>query len=160
MEQEGAGLRDELISLLGEKIYIGNKVDRQYMAGIIFDNPDLLFKVNQIVHPRVAEDFLSWCHSLTHFPYVIMESAILIESDLLSLFDIIILVTAPEDVRIKRIINRPGMTREKIHAVMKNQLPECEKNLHADFVIHNDCKNLVLPQILNLHNRFMQSAEK
>ena len=154
--EHDAVIRHDLMAWLGEDIYAGNSLDRLKMAGLIFTNPELLKIVNRIVHPRVAVDFQNWCDSYENKPYVIQESAILIESEAYRFVDFIILVTAPEDVRFNRVITRDGMTPEKIHAIMKNQWPDNEKASRSQFVLPNDNKSLILPGILDLHSRLVQ----
>jgi len=149
-------IRHDLMAWLGEDIYSGNELDRLKMAGLIFTNPELLQIVNRIVHPRVAADFQNWCESYENKPYVIQESAILFESGAYRFVDFIVLVTAPEDIRLNRVITRNGMTPEKIQAIMKNQWPDNEKTSRSQFILNNDNKSLVLPRILNLHSQLMQ----
>ena len=146
-----AEIRKGLTGILGAEIYEGGKLDRSTLSRLIFDNPKLLADVNRIVHPRVGQNFREWCSSYTSVPFVIQESAILFESNTFNLFDYIILVTAPEAIRIKRVLLRPGMTRKKILGIMKNQLPEEEKMVRSHFVINNDESTLILPLILSIY---------
>jgi dephospho-CoA kinase len=149
-------IRHDLRAWLGEDIYAGNSLDRIKMAGLIFTNPELLKIVNRIVHPRVAADFQNWCDSSGNKPYVIQESAILFESEAYRFVDYIVLVTAPADVRQSRVMNRDGMTPEKIQAIMQNQWPDSEKASRSQFILKNDNKSLVLPRILDLHSQLSQ----
>ena len=144
-------IKKNLTGIFGGSIYEGEKLNRSKLAGLIFDNPQLLAKVNRIVHPGVAHDFGVWSSSFTSVPFVIQESAILFESNAYKLFDYIILVTAPEEIRIQRVLSRPAMTREKILKIIKNQLPEEEKIVRSHFVIKNDETTLILPLILSLY---------
>jgi dephospho-CoA kinase len=155
-ENDGA-IRQDLISLLGNDIYSGKSLNRSKMAEMIFNDQELLKKVNHIIHPRVVSDFQNWCQAMAGFPYVIQESAILFESELYRMFDFIVLVTAPEEVRFRRVITRNGMTIEKIHSIMKNQLPEKEILVRSHLILRNDDKNLVLPPILKFHRELMQN---
>jgi len=145
------GIRNGLIGIFGESIYTGGKLDRSKLAGLIFDDSDLLAGVNRVVHPRVAHHFYKWWSSFTHIPFVIHESAILFESDAYKGFDRIILVTAPEEMRIQRVLDRSGMTREKILRIIKNQFPEEEKIVRSHFVLKNDGTTLLLPHILSIY---------
>jgi dephospho-CoA kinase len=157
LTENDAAIRQNLISLLGNGIYSGKSLNRTKMAEIIFNNRELLKKVNQFIHPGVVSDFQNWCKAMAGFPYVIQESAILFESELYQKFDFIVLVTAPEEVRFRRVITRKGMTAEKIHSIMKNQLPEKEILVRSHLVLKNDDKNLVLPLILKFHTELMQN---
>ncbi len=145
-------IRNGLIRIFGESIFAGGKLDRSMLAGLIFDDPALLAGVNRIVHPRVANHFYQWCSTFTHIPFVIHESAILFESDAYKGFDRIILVTAPEEMRIQRVLERSGMSEVKIQRIIKNQLPEEEKIVRSHFVLKNDGTTLLLPQIISIYN--------
>jgi dephospho-CoA kinase len=144
-------IKKALTGVFGATIYEGGKLNRSKLSGLIFDNPRLLADVNRIVHPGVRHNFSEWCSSFSGVPFVIQESAILFESKSYSLFDFIILVTAPEEIRIQRVLSRPGMTREKILGIMKNQFTEEEKISRSHFVISNDETTLILPLILKIY---------
>ncbi len=149
-------IRHDLMAWLGEDIYSGVSLDRSKLAGLIFSNPEMLETVNRIVHPRVAVDFENWCASFGNKPYVVQESAILFESGAYRFVDRVILVTAPEQVRIDRVMDRAGMTSDRIKAVMKNQLTDEEKAKRSQYILSNDNKSLILPGILEIHSELMQ----
>jgi dephospho-CoA kinase len=149
-------IRKDLTGIFDASIYEGEKLNRSKLAGLIFENPELLARVNRIVHPRVAHDFNNWCSSFPKAPFVIQESAILFESNAFKSVDHIILVTAPEEMRIQRVLSRPGMTREKVLRIMKNQLPEEEKIVRSHFIINNDETTLILPIILSIYAEMRQ----
>lgn len=145
-------IRHELTGLLGADVFSGKSLNRARMSQLIFGSEERLKAVNSIVHPRVALHFEKWCRQHTDVPYVAEESALLFESGIWQRFDVILLVTAPEPVRFSRVLQRPGMTMEKIRTIVKNQLPEPEKIVRSHVVLHNDGKTLILPGILKLHN--------
>lgn len=144
---EDPHIRLELTKLYGEDIYQGLALNKARLAGTIFQDREALQKVNQLVHPRVLEDFHCWCHHQIT-PLVFFESAILYEAKIDRFFDIVICVTAPEEVRIDRVSNRDHTTVEKVRERIQNQLDERKKSRQADFVIHNDNRQMVLEQIL------------
>jgi dephospho-CoA kinase len=146
-----SGIRNQLTGLLGEDIYANGSLDRQKMAGLVFNNSGLLHNVNKIIHPRVAAHFQNWLKHHANQPYIIQESAILFESNTYRFFDKIVTVTSPEEIRIKRVISREGMTVETVRSIMQNQMPEEEKISRSHHVIINDENKLVLPQVLKLH---------
>jgi dephospho-CoA kinase len=146
-------IRNRLTGIFGATIYADGKLNRSKLAGLIFDDPKLLAEVNRIVHPRVRYDFGQWSSSFSQVPFVIQESAILFESNAFNLFDYIILVTAPEEIRIQRALDRPDMTREKILRIMENQFPEEEKIVRSHSVIKNDGTTLILPLILSIYSQ-------
>ena len=146
-------IKKGLTGIFGPTLYQDGKLDRRMLSGLIFEDPISLAEVNSIVHPKVVHHFIRWCTSFTGAPFVIHESAILFESNVFSFFDYIILVTAPEEIRIQRVLNRPGMTREKIIKIMNNQLPDEKKIVHSNVVINNDETTLILPLILSIYEK-------
>ncbi len=142
-------LRSLLMNLLGDDIYYGDgTLNKKKIASMIFSDQTLLTKVNQTIHPAVGKDFLSWERTEAKKPkeIIALESAILFESKLDIEFDKTILVYAPLDVRIKRVMKRDSATFEQVQARVKNQSDEESKRLKADFIIENDLQ-AVLPQI-------------
>lgn len=131
-------------------------LDRTYLSSATFAHPDRLKKLNSLVHPKVAEDYRGWLVTYQHERYVLREAALLYEIGASRSVDKMIVVSAPEDVRIKRVIARDvHRTKEDIQAIMKNQLSEEEKLKRADYIIYNDDHQLVIPQVLKLHAGFI-----
>lgn len=135
------------------KIYISKKLDRKKLAHIIFKNPEKIKIINSIVHPAVKEDFEKWCEQFKHKKYVVQEAAILFESGFDRFMDLTIAVSADKETRIQRVVNRDGISRQMVIDRMKNQLPDDERNKLANFVIKNDEKHLIIPQILDIHEK-------
>jgi len=146
-------VKEELKRLLGKNIYKGQEPDRKKIAGLIFGDLSLLKKVNGIIHPKVAIRFKKWTKE-QQAPYVIQEAAILFESGAYKQMDRIITVTAPEELRLKRILKRKNMTREKAFDIMANQWTDNERIKQSDYCINNDEKHMLVPQVLELHNIF------
>jgi len=140
----------------GENIIVNGELDRKKLASIVFTSKDKIKRINAIVHPFVKDDFEIWANLHLSYKYIIQEAAILIESGHYKNIDKIICVYAPEELRINRIINRDKITREEIIFRIKNQMDDEEKKKMADFVIYNDDKQLVLPQILSIHNQLIK----
>jgi len=153
---ESLEVKRKIIKLLGKESYLpSGEPNRQVIASKIFNNEELLHKVNQIIHPAVAENFNFFCylHSKKK-PYVIKEAAILFESNAHKDLDYTICVDAPEDIRIKRVMQRDKVTEEDVRQRIKNQWPAEKKAALADFVVLNDGKTMLLPQIIRLHEQF------
>ena len=150
---------DQLIRILGKDIYQEGRLNRKKMASIIFSKPDLLKQVNEIVHPFVLKDFEGWAEKQFNKPYVLAEAAILFESGMHKTIDYTIAVAAPEELRITRIMNRDGVSREQVQQRMNNQLPEKEKIKMAGFVIYNDDTQFVLPQVLKIHDELIKKSK-
>lgn len=147
-------IRHKLTAEFGRNIYLPNQViDRKKLAGLIFNSPSLLTKVNQIVHPEVRNYFFEWCEK-QQSPYVVQEAAIMFESGFYKLMDYTVLVTAPESERIARVMKREGSTAESVKARIDKQWKDERKAELANFVINNDNKELVLPQLVELDKQF------
>ena len=141
---------EQLIRLFGKDIYTSNKtLDRKKLAGIIFNDDIQLNQVNQIVHPAVKQDFEKWLKKQDSL-YIIHEAAILFESGFYKMMDFTLLITAPEVMRIERVIQRDGIDTNKITERMEKQWPDSEKRKLASFELVNDNKNLIVPQIIKI----------
>ena len=149
-------LRNELIRAFGNQIYKDSKIDRQHFASVIFSNKSKLDLANRIIHPFVGRFFREWVVEQKEVPYVIEEAAILFESGAYKMMDKVVMVSAPVDLRIQRVMERDGMDREAIEARMRFQADEEEKVKRADYVIVNDGNEMVLPQLLRIHNELIQ----
>jgi dephospho-CoA kinase len=146
-------IRQKLTGLFGPDIYNGNTLNRPHFAAKVFADPQLLEAVNTIIHPWVRKDFDHWVLGFPDKKYVIEEAAILFESGGYTQVDKCITIVSPVDMRIERILKRPGMTLGRIREIMANQWPDEKKAAFADFVITNDEKSLLLPQILFIHHQ-------
>jgi dephospho-CoA kinase len=130
-------------------------LNRKYLGQIAFDQKQKLETLNHLVHPRVAKDYEGWVSTHQHFPYVMKEAALLFESGSYKGLDKIVVVSAPEKIRMKRVLQRDTHRTEKdVENIFGNQLSEDKKLQRADFVIINDETRLVIPQVLELHERF------
>ncbi len=148
-------VKKEIIELFGESAYIDNKFNSRHIVSMILNDKTKTEKLNNIVHPRVGEDFMEWTSQHNNAPYLLKEAALLFESDSYKTLDKIIVVTAPLEIRIKRILIRdPQRTETEIHGIMDKQMPEEEKIKRADFLIHNDDRQMVIPQVIALDKIF------
>jgi dephospho-CoA kinase len=144
-------IRKKMINSFGMDIFdVDYKLNRTKFASIIFNNAEALSIINGIVHPDVRKEFNIWM-SQQSAPYVIQEAAIVFESGLSDIFDKIITLSAPVEVRIDRVMKRDNITRERVLERIKNQMDEDLKIKLSDFIIVNDGKEMLLPQILNIH---------
>ena len=132
------GIRKELVALLGEDIYQGTTLNKPLLASYLFANSDNAVKVNSIIHPRVKDDFRRWVESQKDVPLVGLESAILYESGFDDVVDQVVMVYAPEAVRLQRAMKRDNATEEQVRARMSAQMDDEEKRSKADFVLMND----------------------
>ena len=144
-------LKKTLKREFGENTYTQHGYNTAYIAGIVFNNKDLLTKLNSIVHPYVADDFEKWYIAYEHKPYILQESAILFESGA----SVHIFVEAPESLRIKRVTERDRISEDDVRLRMQHQWHADKIRLLADWVIKNDDNTLLLPQLIKLHNNLL-----
>ena len=128
----------EVQQLFDENILLeNNQLNRAKIAEIVFKNPQKLQELNAIIHPKVKLHFMNWLKLHEDFPFVVKEVAILFETGGDASCDKVILVTAPEDVRIKRVMQRDKTNRINVKNRIKNQLSDQEKKAKSDFIIEN-----------------------
>lgn len=131
-------IKTQLMDLFGPDIYTQCGLNRKEIGKVVFENKELLDRLTHIIHPVVEEDFRQWVNDRFSHDFLFIESAILFESGLNYFVDKVIVVTASEEVRIRRVLKRDGISLEQVHARMKNQLPEEAKIEKADYVIYSD----------------------
>jgi len=151
-------LKASIIKNFGD-VYLNGSIDRKKFAEIIFNDEEKREIANSIIHPFVREDFQKWMGS-QRSKYVIQEAAIIFETGAYKLFDKNILVCAPEELRIKRIMARDGMDESLIRSRMNAQWKDDQKIPLADFCIMNDEKHSLIDQVLIIHKVLMNSNSK
>lgn len=140
-------IRAALISLLGDEVYQDGKLNRPLLASYIFGNKDNLTMVNRIIHPRIKDDFRRWVQSHSFYPIVGIEAAILIEAGFTEDVDQVVLVYAPQEIRLRRAVSRDACAAEQIQQRMRNQMPDEDKMAFAHHIIYNDDKQALIPQL-------------
>lgn len=143
-------IRRELIALLGGEVYAGGALNKPLLASYLFGNPEHARQVNAIIHPHVKEDFRQWTRQHAACSIAGIESAILIEAGFADEVDVVVMVYAPEEVRIRRAMKRDASSREQIEKRIRSQMSDEEKRRQADFVIVNDDETPLIPQVLAL----------
>lgn len=139
-------------SIFKEDVKIGEVLDRKKIREIVFDNKDLLTQLNNIVHPEVKKDFEEWKVANDASPFVIKESAVLFENKLHTQCDLVILVTAPEEIRIKRVMERDKVSYDNVKSIISNQMQDSDKIPLSDYVIININKHLVNKEVKTIIN--------
>lgn len=152
---EDPSVHSELVRWFGGDILQNGRPDRSLLAGIVFADPQQLSRLNSLMHPRVMERFTAWCGQYRNKSYVLHEAAILFESGFYRHMHTSILVTAPEQLRIERIKQRDNSPLESIRQRMKNQWSDEQKIPLAGYIVNNDGKTLLLPAILEIHNKLI-----
>jgi dephospho-CoA kinase len=149
-------LKEQIIQAFGYQSYKDGKLDRAYIANIVFADEKKLDLLNSIVHPATIRDGEEWMKK-QNTPYAIKEAAIIFEAGLEKNFDYIIGVTAPEALRLQRVAERDHTSSEKVLERMGQQMNEKEKMDRCDFVIVNDGVQAILPQVLAIHKTLLAS---
>ena len=147
---EDPAVRAAIQERFGEAVVHHGTVDRKALAAVVFQDPQALADLNAIVHPAVRQAFRHWAEQ-QNAPYVLMEAAILAETGGHKAFDRVVVVSAPEPVRLKRVMARDRVTEAEVKARIRNQASEEDRLAIADHVIHNDDRHLVIPQVLQVH---------
>ncbi len=131
-------------------------LNRAYLAQLVFQNPEQLAVLNGLVHPRVKQDFTDWVAAQQNAPYLIKEAALMYETEAHKQVDKMLLVIAPEPLRLTRTLHRDShRTAADIQAIMAKQLTDEEKIKRVNFVIRNDEQQLVIPQVLAIHHQLL-----
>lgn len=143
----------------GEATYENDQLNRKYLAGIVFNNPEKLELLNALIHPVTINDAEQWMQQQSA-PYSIKEAALLFESGAAENLDFIVGVYAPQALRIKRVMKRDGLTADEIMKRINRQVNEEMKMKLCDFVITNNEQELLIPQVLKLHQHFSGLSNK
>jgi dephospho-CoA kinase len=131
-------------------------LNNKHLAGIVFNNPQELEKLNALVHPAVFRAFDRWIDAVpAATPYILKEAALLFESESYKMCDTSILVTAPKQVKLDRVTLRDGVTPEQVMARMDKQFTDEQKLLMAEHHVVNDESTSLIMQVLHLHRTFM-----
>jgi dephospho-CoA kinase len=151
-------IKRKLIELFGDKAYVDGKLNKPFIAHKIFNDKALLEKMNKIIHPKVASHFRKWL-SKQNAPYVIKEAAILFENGAYRSLDFIITVVAPENTRIKRVVERDNSSEEKVKAIINNQWSDERKVKLSDFVIKNNNLKDTKNQVRIIHQNILKKCQ-
>ena len=145
-----------VLKLFGNEVLNDQQVlDRKKIAAIVFKDKQKLDQLNAIIHPAVALHFENWLKQYSSCNYILKETAILFESGAYKQVDKVIAIVAPIELRISRAIQRDKISREQVEQRMKAQISDEEKIKRSQFVIHNDEQQLVIPQVIAIHEQFM-----
>jgi dephospho-CoA kinase len=157
--ETNAEVRQKLITAFGSDCYNQQGLNRQYLRQLIFNDSNNSQKINAIVHPITIAQADTWLQQ-QNTPYALKEAALIFESNAHQHLDFIIGVAAPQALRIKRVMQRDGISEEEVLARMQKQMNEDEKMSKCDAIINNDDTILLIPQVMELHNRLIGLASK
>ncbi|HEY2348553.1 MAG TPA: dephospho-CoA kinase [Puia sp.] len=148
-------LKKNIISAFGTNAYKNGELDRSYLGSVVFPDKEKLNLLNSIVHPVTIRESENWMKN-QKAPYAIKEAALIFEAGLGKYLDYVIGVTAPESLRIERVVERDHISKEKVLDRIRNQMDEKEKISRCDFVIQNDGIQPLIPQVLDIHEKLME----
>ncbi|MBK7558680.1 MAG: dephospho-CoA kinase [Chitinophagaceae bacterium] len=155
---ENAALKQKIKLQFGESVYANEHLNKKALADIVFNDPEKLALLNALVHPATLKDVESWIQSQSS-PYIIKEAALIFESGAHQNLDYVIGITAPAPLRIQRTMQRDGITREAVVARMDKQMDDTIKMKLCDFVLTNDEQEMLLPQVLALHDKLLSLSK-
>ena len=157
---EDAVLKNQLIDHFGDDTFGADGVlNRTYLAKRVFNNEEDLNQLNQLVHPFVLTDYENWLLQIPKAPYSIREAAIMLESGTYKDLDVIILIDAPDELRIKRVIQRDKRSETEVQSIISRQWPMEKKRKFTSFIIQNNEKQFLIPQVLHLHELLISQSE-
>lgn len=147
-------LKSQIAEAFGSESYLPDgALNRVFLAAQVFSDPEKVKRINSLVHPAVGKDFKSWAEIQTA-PYLLKEAALLFETGAAKELDFVINVSSPLKIRVARVLMRdPHRDETQINHIIDQQLPDEEKNERADFVIKNTENKLIIPQVLEIHNK-------
>lgn len=152
-------VREAIESLFGLEAFQDGQLNRAWIAKKAFSQPELLEKLNGIVHPAVAKDTLEWQEAQSKVPYTLKEAALIFESNSHKRLDKVITVTAPVAVRIQRVMQRDGLSESEIQKRIAKQIPDEEKIKQSDYVIQNDGQHSLIHQVLSIHKALIAAND-
>ncbi len=156
--ENNASLIAEIKKIVGNNAYTNNKINKEEIRKYIFDSAEKRKKLNEIVHPAVTQHFDYWAQQFKSNSLLFNESALLIETGSYKKFDKIILITASQDVKIKRLIQRENVSKEEIRLRMNSQLSDEVKKDHADYIIENNETDFLLPKIFTIIDQLKKDS--
>jgi len=152
---EDEALIGQIKTAFGEQSYSNGTLNRQYLAEKVFSDSEKLELLNSLVHPAVGRDFRIWVEGNSSHSYLLKEAALIFETGSNKSLDHTILVSAPQQLRIARVLGRdPHRNEEQVKAIISNQWVDEKRRPLADFEIVNDEKSMLIPQVLSIHSRF------
>ena len=152
-------LQKQIIKYFGTESYIDGKLNRPFLAEVVFSDPKKTLLINSIIHPATIADAEKWFRE-QQGPYAVKEAALIFEANAEKNLDLIIGVSSTYELRLQRVMLRDGINKEAVEKRMQNQMDENKKMESCDFVLNNNEKELLIPQVLALHKKILQNIER
>ena len=156
---ENENLRQEIIKNFGSESYVDGKLNRRFLAEAIFSDSKKTLLINSIIHPATLADAEKWFHE-QQGPYAIKEAALIFEANAENNLDLVIGVSSPLEIRLQRVMKRDGISLEAVEKRMQHQMEENKKMERCDFIIFNNDKDLLIPQVISIHENLLQNIER
>ena len=156
--EEDEEIKKRIIQSFGKESYLNGSLNRKYLSGLVFNDQKKIELLNSIVHPATILDAEEWVKK-QNAPYTIKEAALIFESGSNKFLDFVIGVSSPLPLRIERTIQRGNITEAQVKARIKLQMDEEEKMRLCKYVIFNDEQQMLIPQVLSLHEKFLKQSE-
>lgn len=150
-------LKNRILNVFGEKAYLKGKLNRKFLSDVVFNDETKIKLLNSLVHPATIKDANEWMKK-QNAPYLIKEAALIFESGSDKFLDLVIGVRSPLSLRIERTMKRNHITAEEVRERMKFQMDESKKMALCDFIIENDEKEMLIPQVLHLHEKLLNHS--
>jgi dephospho-CoA kinase len=151
-------IREKVIALLGREAYgVDGTYNTRFVASSVFKNEPLLKELNAIIHPVVLRDTKNWVAQQAGVPYVVKEAAIMAKAGQSNAVDYVVVVEAPVELRIQRILQRDKRSEQEIRAIIERQASDESRREIADFIVNNDDTSELIPQVLHLHETFLKA---
>ncbi|SEI43702.1 dephospho-CoA kinase [Dyadobacter sp. SG02] len=148
-------IREKVVALLGAEAYDdAGQYNTRFVASAVFKNEALLKELNAIIHPVVLRDTRAWVAQHAEVPYVVKEAAIMAKASEANAVDYVVVVEAPVELRIQRILQRDKRTEQEIRAIIERQVSDESRREIADYFVQNDDDSELIPQVLHLHETF------
>ncbi|MFN8406529.1 MAG: dephospho-CoA kinase [Sphingobacteriaceae bacterium] len=154
-------LKQKIRAHFGEQSYtVTGTLNSEYLAGIVFNDQEKLEQLNALVHPVVFDAFETWVSLQHQVPYVLKEAALLFESDSHKRCDYTVLIKAPLDLKVQRVMQRDQVSLEEVQMRINKQLTDEQKQNLANFILINDEQQLLIPQVIALHKHFIDLGKE
>ncbi len=153
---EDENLKQQVIKHFGTESYIDGKLNTSFLAEVVFSDPQKTLLINSIIHPATLADSEKWFQK-QFCPYAIKEAALIFEANAQKNLDLVIGVSSPLEVRIQRVIKRDSLTKEAVEKRMQHQMDERKKMEQCDFIINNNDVELLIPQVISIHEKLLQN---
>lgn len=156
---EDPNLKKKIIDHFGTESYVDNILNRSYLSSVVFSDPEKTKLINSIIHPATIEDATKWLERQAS-PYAIKEAALIFEAGADKMLDLVIGVSAPPDLRMQRAMQRDNISEAAVLARMQKQMNEEEKMSLCDIIINNDENELLIPRVVEVHERLLKNIER